>query len=137
MVSDSEISSSESLVKNTGDLPPVSFNGDLFGSAADYSNDNFGQIDGDGVDDAEADGNKEDEDQRRLDYELEMCWEHDRANQSFSGSGMEIDLDDKSDDEDHTSTFDSLASLQNSASMNLQVRLFDIHPNIPIHELAL
>ena len=111
VVLDSEISFSESSESLVEDPPPVSFSGDLFGSTADYSDDAFGQIDGDGIDNAEVDENKEDEDQCRMDYELEMSWERHRAEGSPSGFGMEIDLDDKGDDEDHTSTFDSSSRL--------------------------
>jgi len=113
VVSDSEISFSESSESHVEDPPPVSFSGDLFGSTADYSDDAFGQIDGDGINNAEVmvDENKEDEDQCRMDYELEMSWECHRAEGSPSGFGMEIDLDDKGDDEDHTSTFDSSSCL--------------------------
>jgi len=113
------------------------FIGDLSGSTADYSNDAFGQIDGDGIDNAEVDENKEDEDQCRMDYELEMSWEHHRAKGSPSGFGMEIDLDDKGNDKDYTTpSIPPLASLQNSALTNLYLTLFAIHLNILIHELA-
>ena len=130
VVSDSEISPSESLqvVQDTEDLLPVSFSGDLFGSAADYSHDDFGQIDGNRINaDAEDDENKEDEDQRRMNYELEMSWEHDRTNRGPS------DLEDKGDDEDHTSTFDSSSRLSAerriSESSTRIIRYSSQHPD--------
>ena len=131
VVSDSEISPSESLqvVQDTEDLLPVLFSGNLFGSAANYSHDDFGQIDGNQINaDAEDDENKEDEDQHRMNYELEMSWEHDRTNRGPS------DFEDKGDDDDHTSTFDDSSCL--SALANLQLALFAIYPNILIHMLA-
>jgi len=94
---------------------PVPFGGDIFGSAADYSDDNLGQMDVDEIEDSnndeEAHQNDEDANQREMDHELETSWEPPRSNfnQGDDGDFRGAAVD---EDTEHSNvTFDSAARL--------------------------
>ena len=92
---------------------PIPFMGDFFGSAAEYSNDDFGQIEGDGHNIQEGDnenneeGHDEDTLERRMNYELETSWEPQRFNTNQSHDASEMDATTEDGNEDNDPAFDA------------------------------
>jgi len=95
---------------------PIPFMGDFFGSAAEYSNDDFGQIGGDGHNIQEDDNEnneegynegKEDTLERRMNYEMETSWERQRSNTNQSHGASEMDATTEEDNEDNDPAFDA------------------------------
>jgi len=92
-------------VNDDASPPPVPFTGDIFGSPAEYLEDDFGQVNEDGIQSEESDiEENEDQDRRRIDYELEMGWEPPRLD-NHENPQQVVEAED--DDDEHRITFDS------------------------------